>query len=564
MSNNTGQNVGQTYDLDIEISFRECAERLRSPDTDNFAVRFNSAGAKCAVDVSLEKTLEWLESKRADNEVVWLNFWASTSQKATVAAIGKKYGLSQRLTGLLCPVGGSASLPTGTASDSTSDDTSTTVNGTAKDAHTTDVEKGVSMTSSHATQSNPKPSGLQGISFSDVVDDLWHFCSVDFGPKYIYVGYNALFSLSGGERKDDNTNKPDGVRIWTSLLIFDDGTVLSVFQKPITPEAHKVSRRNVLNVFQHLSTLYAQDDALGALMKVSVRWKEQSETSEKGHPESEAASLLFYYLFDDWWSTYMLIARREHPYRHTLETLRESMFEAANLELIKKVHDVGRQLTVLKLMYQSYELIVSRLLYRQQSARHSDLGSLAPMDQGRSHNVAGSDHESSTPATHLQRAQSELMYSDYGSGPRVKLSLSAVVRFERLLDRIKLYALTEIEECLKEKESLVFMNFNLVTLKESQAVERLTRTTILLAKATIIFLPVSLMTAYFSIQLPGHNSLNSIKTYWLCFLVVALLSIGFLFIFGITTHTVEGKTIYKSITRMVLDFFRFRSKRKKH
>ena len=110
-----------------------------------------------------------------------------------------------------------------------------------------------------------------------------------------------------------------------------------------------------------------------------------------------------------------------------------------------------------------------------------------------------------------------------------------------------------------------FQNFNLVTLKESQAVERLTRTTILLAKATILFLPASLMTAYFSIQFPDpHYSLNSPKTYWLCFLVVAILSIGFLFIFGITTHTVEGKTIYRSITRMVLDFFRIRSKRKKH
>ncbi|KAI1627359.1 hypothetical protein EDD37DRAFT_259469 [Exophiala viscosa] len=415
-------------------------------------------------------------------------------------------------------------------------------------------------------QSGPKPPGLQDINFSDVVRDLWHFCSVDFGDRYIYVGYNALFSLPGGESKaDNNTHKPDGVRIWTSLLICDDGTVISVFQRPLRPEAHEVARRNVLNVFGHVSSLHDKEDAQTALMKVSVRSHEHSETSGNGFSETEGASLLFYYLFDDWWSTYMLIARKVHPYRDTLETLRQSMFEAANLELIKQVHNVGRQLTVLKLMYQSYELIVSRLLYRQRSPRQSDFGTLATVDQGRYHSVAGGDHASSTPATHLQMPQSEPMYSDEGSGSSVKLSLSAVVRFERLLDRIKLYALTEIEECLKEKESLVFMNFNLVTLKESQAVERLTRTTILLAKATILFLPVSLMTAYFSIQLPNsHYSLNSLKTYWLCFMVVAILSIGFLFMFGITTHTVEGKTIYRSFTRMVLDFFSFRRKRKTH
>jgi hypothetical protein len=39
------------------------------------------------------------------------------------------------------------------------------------------------------------------------------------------------------------------------------------------------------------------------------------------------------------------------------------------------------------------------------------------------------------------------------AGPGFGLPLSAVVRFERLLDRVRLHALTEIEECLKEKDS---------------------------------------------------------------------------------------------------------------
>jgi hypothetical protein len=92
-------------------------------------------------------------------------------------------------------------------------------------------------------------------------------------------------------------------------------------------------------------------------------------------------------------------------------------------------------------------------------------------------------------------------------------------------------------------------NFNLVALKESQAVEKLTRTTILLAKATILFLPVSLMTAYFSIQLPEISKIYSLKTYWLCFLVVTLLSVLFLVAFGAVTSTLEGKTIYKGTTK---------------
>merc|ERR1711933_463585 len=42
------------------------------------------------------------------------------------------------------------------------------------------------------------------------------------------------------------------------------------------------------------------------------------------------------------------------------------------------------------------------------------------------------------------------------------------------------------------------MNFNLIAMKESVDMERLTRVTLLLTKATILFLPVSLMSAYFS------------------------------------------------------------------
>ena len=37
------------------------------------------------------------------------------------------------------------------------------------------------------------------------------------------------------------------------------------------------------------------------------------------------------------------------------------------------------------------------------------------------------------------------------------LSSSAIVRFQRLGDRIDLYVLSEIQQCLDEKESLVFM-----------------------------------------------------------------------------------------------------------
>jgi hypothetical protein len=85
-------------------------------------------------------------------------------------------------------------------------------------------------------------------------------------------------------------------------------------------------------------------------------------------------------------------------------------------------------------------------------------------------------------------------------------------------------------------------------------VEKLTRITILLAKATIMFLPVSLMTGYFSVQIADLAGVYTVKTYWLCFLVIAVLTFGFLVIFGVASDTVEGRTVYKSLARTFLDF----------
>jgi hypothetical protein len=179
-------------------------------------------------------------------------------------------------------------------------------------------------------------------------------------------------------------------------------------------------------------------------MKVGIRWNESSQTSDGAYSATEAASLLFYYLFDDWLSTYGLIARREHPYRDKLEQLREAMTRSAKVDLVSQIHNVGRQLTVLKLMYQSYELIVWRLLHRQRLNKNA---------MGR---VQLEHHSRSDDGAELF-VQREHVSVEGGSGATVVLSLSAETRFERLLDRIRLYALTEIEECLKEKESMTFM-----------------------------------------------------------------------------------------------------------
>jgi Mg2+ and Co2+ transporter CorA len=136
----------------------------------------------------------------------------------------------------------------------------------------------------------------------------------------------------------------------------------------------------------------------------------------------------------------------------------------------------------------------------------------------------------------------------------VSLSSAARARFERLKDRIQLYALSEIEECLDQKESLVMMNFNLIAIKESTSVERLTWITLLLAKITILFTPVTLVTGYFSIQFKGLEF--EMASYWWTFAGVFAVSFLLLVVFSFVSGTFEGKLITKSWSRIAYDISR--------
>ena len=115
------------------------------------------------------------------------------------------------------------------------------------------------------------------------------------------------------------------------------------------------------------------------------------------------------------------------------------MFTKPQVPLIQKLHQYGRELAVLKRMYQSYALIIERILNRQKPLH---------LSTGQASSTNSSDSQIA-----ILDGQVTSEIQTFGA----PLSSAATVRFERLGDRIKLYALSEIQECLDEKESLVFL-----------------------------------------------------------------------------------------------------------
>jgi hypothetical protein len=122
------------------------------------------------------------------------------------------------------------------------------------------------------------------------------------------------------------------------------------------------------------------------------------------------------------------------------------------VDLVNELHGLGRQLAVLRRLYSSYELIMTRILQRQRLLRDEARSSRPPMALGP---VFG---ESEIVDPRQAALQNNFSFSSLPDNPvGVQLSSAAVARFERLLDRIKLYCLSEIDTCLTEKESLTFL-----------------------------------------------------------------------------------------------------------
>lgn len=131
---------------------------------------------------------------------------------------------------------------------------------------------------------------------------------------------------------------------------------------------------------------------------------------------------------------------------------RENMLSRPVVELVNELHWLGRRLAVLKRLYQSYELIMMRILQRQRLLR--DEAARSPQRPTSLGNIFAEPESSELRQSTLQ---SQFYFANFNDTVGVQLSSAAVARFERLLDRIKLYCLSEIDSCLTEKESLTFL-----------------------------------------------------------------------------------------------------------
>jgi len=317
------------------------------------------------------------------------------------------------------------------------------------------------------------------------------------------------------------------------LILCEDFTVISLHEDPGSMNDASLSeaiRGNTLNVLSQLSLRVDSAKKADPTTLTSVRkaldWDLLQENAS-----TEAASNLFYYLFDDWRTAYALI-NTYHTKLATLETailgdVDKKVHKTPGLEIIPTLHVIGRQLRAMQHLYDGYQRLIERVL------------ELDDRIIQKTSTVTGDNTSDMYPAKkHL-----DLVLEPNGtingsftadSSPDhrgVAISRSARKRFERLKDRIQLIVLSNIVEFNAEKDALVNTYFNINAQKDSEATAKLTSAGTLLAKLSVLFLPVSLMTSYFSIQIPEVQSYTA-TTYWATFAVIMSLSFVIVFFLG--------------------------------
>ena len=432
-----------SYYLDDPDAFNVCQTRLLSDEASNFAVNFKAEQAHCRVNVGLDDlntNHDALDPTNNLGECFWLNLWGwQPSHHDLVQAIASRYDVPPRLVHMLCPRPNDPPTyipPVKEAANSSF-------------SHAEDIEP-ASPEIDDAEEHFDADSGRKQLtSIADIANDLWHFFTVDFGPRYICIAWNALY-FTGTAEISSVEGKPNATRIWSSLLLCDDGTVVSVFESPpsLTPRLRQRIRSNQLNVFRHLSRVYTAKAKQNALTQVTIR----PDSGDMKQTPHDMASLIFYYLTDEWLNIYSQCTGARYSYRHQLEQLRERMSSSAEVDLVKTLHRVGKQLTNLKLVYKSYQAVVERLIDRHRRPPWQSLYQYSSRRRIRSRSSSRR-----IPPWNEELSGSQPKYSDDYKHTELRLTPASLARFERLLDRIEICALTEVDECLKEKEALVLM-----------------------------------------------------------------------------------------------------------
>ncbi|KAH6678354.1 hypothetical protein B0J14DRAFT_582510 [Halenospora varia] len=491
---------GQFADFDEDEVYQNAKAFTLDLSTLNFVVEFGQDKAQIAFDVHKDDFEALLKSKRTiERPIRWINIWKPQLQPQIVKAISEYYRFSPRLDAIIRSNPGVAPSQTPPSPKA------------HRFRHKLHHDKDDIEHRASSIGERPQPSVKSISSHYSMVKDMYHYHAVDVSKRFLCIGANWMHEKVGKEQVlSDNFEEDEEEkrrRLYSWLVLCDDNTIISFHEDPGELEESKdiaSLRSNLLSVLKQISKLGFLDPAKTD-NPLEIQAVRQAFNDHSDRLRDEGASNLFYYLFDDWSAAYSTVKQ----FRQELKVLRKQIFtninrksvESMDNRIIPSLHVLGADIRRMHHVYEGYKNLIQRILEPQ---KHS--------------------HATALPG--------ESPKSTASSAQSPPLAQSAISRFQRLGDRLQLLILNETKEFVVEKDALINTYFNINAQKDSEATARLTRAATLLAKLSVLFLPVSLMTAYFSIQIQEIQNLYTLKDYWYSFAVIICISFLFLFFFG--------------------------------
>lgn len=184
--------------------------------TRNFVLDFSDAAARISCDLPTQAIDALLETERPDSlHTRWINIWFPHQQASLIESLARKYDFTPRLLALMV----SNPMQFRQTQHSLSDYSSTGGEFCNRRFlhQEIEIEKGSDELSKLSTVSS-QDSVARG-NLHKIINDIWHYTSIDFGRSYVCLGYNSLYGIETAGEHTVEGRLPQCMRVWTWLLL---------------------------------------------------------------------------------------------------------------------------------------------------------------------------------------------------------------------------------------------------------------------------------------------------------------------------------------------------------
>ena len=190
---------GVSRDFDDTTYYEAFEKAVIEPETSNFTIEFDSDSARASMNMGKETIDKMLQTNGIlGSSTRWINIFAPDQQRDIVISIAKKYKFSPRLAGIMQseqpPRSKNTSTPPTSPSKRSFDLHRSKIASLQAKLHLSDPEKNGPENPSSIDETEY----LQ-LSHYKLIDEVWHYCSVDWGSRcmkcaaqYLQRGYSDI------------------------------------------------------------------------------------------------------------------------------------------------------------------------------------------------------------------------------------------------------------------------------------------------------------------------------------------------------------------------------------